>query len=429
MPFHANSKADTVFFGDTTVTSLYRDQSQFHGDLDDQGLYYDSNDDRFAITSPRELTVRVELMNTDSGVLIYYGNDAGSSFTYRLQITTGNIQCRHNSSGTPIITLAPPNLGASERSYLIQWSTCPDAVSGNHMSELSICDLATGNWAIARTTHTAPSVNLAHSFAVAGTGNGTLAFSGGVADITAVRVGRRFHSSQEANQDWVSLTSAPATAGLYLPPENCPHLTDPYTAANAEDVGEAVANNYAFGGPSLFLAAQQGHKNRLRLYSPIVNQSSPSPVTLDRFFDPSTRFITAPDGLYTLSIYHLWRRPLPKGCVMMKVRVLAQTWLELGFPLGSVISVGLKAFSMTHLPHEAGMQSSASSSVTLSTNHGASGTGEWCDLGLLPVRIIAGTADLSYLAIAFRINSVTGADYNRLKIKQVVIEPLAGEDF
>ncbi|MCY1055443.1 hypothetical protein [Nannocystis sp. SCPEA4] len=429
MPFHINSKADTVFLGDTSVTSLYRDQSQFHTDLEDQGTYYDSNDDRFAITSPRELTVIVQLTNTDSGVILYYGTDSGASFTYRLQLTAGSIQCRHNSSGSPIITLAPPNLGVSERSYLIQWSTCPEYVTNQHLSELSICDLATGTWALARNIHSAPTANLAHSFAVAATGNGSLPFSGTVADITCVRVGRRFHSSQEAHQDWVSLTSAPATAGLYLPPENCPHLNDPYSVANAEDVGEALANNYAFAGPALWLGNIQGRKNRLRLYSPIVNQGSPNPVTLDRFFDPSSRFVTAPDGLYTLSIYHFWRRPLPKGCTALKARVHAQTWLEMGAPGGSVVSIGLKAFSMTKLPHQAGMEWSASSSVTLSTNHGASGTGEWCDLGLLPVRIISGTADLSYLAIAFRINSVTGADYNRLKIKHVQIEPLAGEDF
>jgi len=429
MPIHINSKADTVFLGDINSAAVYVDQSQFHADLTNQGLYYDSNDDRFAITSPRELTVIVQLTSSDSGVILYYGNDAGSAFTYRLQLTAGSIQCRHNSSGTPIITLAPPNLGASERSYLLQWSTCPEFVNGNHLSELSICDLTSGEWAIARTTHTAPTVNLAHSFAVAGTGNGTLAFSGGVADITLVRVGRRFHSTQEAHQDWVSLSSSPATQGLYLPPENCPHLDDPYTATNAEDVGEGISNDYAFGGPALFLGGIQGYKNRLRLYSPIVNQSSPSPVTLDRFFDPSTRFFTAPDLIYMLSIYHFWRRPIPKGCVMMKVRVHAQTWLEMGGPMGSVVSIGIKAFSMTHLPHEGGLQWSASSSVTISTDHGASGTGVWCDLGLLPVRIISGTADLSYLAIGFRINSVVGADYNRLKIKQVVIEPLAGEDF
>ncbi|WP_434424625.1 hypothetical protein [Nannocystis pusilla] len=430
MPVYPQAKADTVFYGDTSVDDVFVDLSQFHTSLNDQGTYANSTDDRFAITSPRNLAIRVQLATGDSGTLLYYGNVGATQYTYRILMTGGTIRFHHNSSGTALASIAPPSLGLSERSYLIHWSTCRDYVGGTYLSEMAVCDLTSGTWSISRATHSQPTVDLSHSFSVAALPAGSSAFTGQLADVEKVHVGRRWHSTQEAREDYYATSSAPTTEGLYIEPDHSPHLADPYTAANAEDVGEAIANNYAFAGPSLFLAAQQGFKNRIRLYSPLVNQSSVSPVTLDRFYSSEQRYIDAPPGIgYRLSIYHFWRRPFPRGCTSAQVRVFCQTWLDAGSPGGSVVSINLLAYSMTKLPHEAGLDWGASTGATLSTNHGASGTGAWYDLGRVPILTIKGTIDLTYLAIGVKFNNVTGADYNRLKIKQVVIEPLGTTGF
>lgn len=429
MAFDQNSKADTVFFGDDTLGDLFEDQSQFASNLTDNTTYLSSTDDRFAITSPRELALVVELTTTDSGILLYYGNDGGTSFTYKIQVVSSTVRFYHNSSGTALASIAPPNLGASERRYVIHWSTCRDYVGGTYLSEFSVHDVTSGTWSIARATHTAPTADNSHKLGVGATGGGTTAFTGGVSDIRKVRIGRRFHSTTEASEDWVSLTSAPTPAGLYIEPEHCPHLTDPYSTTNSEDVGEGMANNYAFAGPAGWVAVTQGKLNRLRLYSPLVNQVSvPDPVVLNHFAQPSERYGTAPDGSgYLISIYYFWRRPVPPGAGFGKVRIHAQTYLEMGYPLGSTVSISFRVYSFDRLPHEPGCQYSVSSTVTRTTNDGASGVGAWLDLGDVVLRRVKGNPDHTYLALAFKVTPSVGDDYNWAKVKAVQIEPLATE--
>lgn len=430
MAFNTNSKADTVFFGDSSGGgNLYDDLSQFASNLTNNITYLSSTDDRFAITSPRELALQVELTNTDSGILLYYGNDGGTAWTYKIQVVSSTIRFYHNSSGTQLASISPPNLGASERTYIIHWSTCRDYVGGTYLSEFAVHDVTSGTWSVARATHTAPTADNSHKLGVAATGGGTTPFSGNVADIKKVRIGRRFHSTTEASEDWVSLTSAPTPAGLYIEPEHSPHLDNPYSTTNSEDVGEAIANNYAFAGPAAFLAVAQGSRNRLRLYSPLVNQVSvPDPVVLNHFAQPSERYGTAPDGSgYLIQIYYFWRRPVPPGCSFAKVRIQAQTYLEMGYPLGSTVSISFRMYSMDRMPHEPGVQWSKSSTVTRTTDDGASGVGAWLDLGDLVIRRAKGNPDHTYLALAFKVTPSVGDDYNWAKVKAVQIEPLATE--
>ena len=427
---NTNSKADTVFFGDSSGGgNLYTDLSQFGTGLTNNTTYLSSTDDRFAITSPRELALVVELTNTDSGILLYYGANGGASFTYKIQVVSSTIRFYHNSSGTPLATIAPWGLSATERTYVIHWSTCPDYVGGTYLSEFAVYDVTSGTWSIARATHSAPTVDLSHSLGVGATGNGTTPFSGNVADIKKVRIGRRFHSTTEAREDWVALTSAPTPAGAYEVPDHCPHMTDPYSTTNSEDVGEALANDYAFGGPASWLGVVNTSKHRMRLYSPVVNQVSvPDPVVLNHFSQPGERYGSAPDGSgYLISIYYFWRRPVPSNAAYLKCRAHVQTYLEMGYPLGSTVSISFRVYSLDRMPHEPGVQWSRSSTVTRTTNDGASGVGAWIDMGDLVLRRCKDNPDHTYLALAFYVTPSVGDDYNWCKVKAVTIEPLSDD--
>ena len=428
MAFHQNSKADTVFFGDDTLGDLFEDQSQFSSNLTDNTTYLSSTDDRFAITSPRELALVVELTTADSGILLYYGANGGASFTYKIQVVSSTIRFYHNSSGTPLATIAPWGLSATERTYVIHWSTCPDYVGGTYLSEFAVYDVTSGTWSIARATHSAPTVDLSHSLGVGATGNGSAPFSGTVSDIRKVRIGRRFHSTTEAREDWVALSSAPTPSGDYVEPDHCPHMADPYSSTNSEDVGEAIGNNYAFAGPALWLGGLHSNKNRHRLFSPIVNQVSvPDPVTLNHFAQPVERYGSAPDGSgYLVTIYYLWRRPIPidRG-IYARCRAHVQTYLEMGYPIGSTVSISFRMYSMDRLPHEPGCKWSKSSTVTRTTDDGASGTGAWIDMGDLLLQRCKDNSDHTYLALAFYVTPSIGDDYNWAKVKAVTVEPIA----
>lgn len=425
---NTNSKADTVFFGDSSGGgSLYDDLSQFATGLTNNTTYLSSTDDRFAITSPRELALVVELTNTDSGILLYYGNDGGTAWTYKIQVVSSTIRFYHNSSGTQLASIAPPNLGASERTYVIHWSTCRDYVGGSYLSEFAVYDVTSATWSIARATHSVPTVDLSHKLGVAATGGGTTPFSGGVSDTKKLRIGRRFHSTTEAREDWVALSSAPTPVGLYLEPEHAPHLTDPYSTSNSEDVGEAIANNYAFAGPAMWAGVVQGNRHRTRLYSPLINQVSVSdPVALNHFEQPAERYGDAPDGSgYLMTIYYFWRRPVPVGVIQAQCRIQAITYLEMGYPLGSTVSISFRLYSMDRLPHEAGVLWSRSQTVTRTTDDTSTGAGVWLDLGTCPIRRCKDNPDHTYLALAFYVTPSVGDDYNWAKVRAVTVEPLA----
>ncbi|MCY0990622.1 hypothetical protein OV203_25995 [Nannocystis sp. ILAH1] len=427
MAFHLNSKADTLFLSDASVDDLFVDQSQYHASLDDQGTYANSSDDRFGVASPRELAMVVQLTNTDSGVLMYFGNDAGTAFTYRIEVISNTVRFFHNSSGTPLATLSPPNLAASETNYVIHWSTCRDYVTSNWLSEFAIGNLSNATWVIARAVHSSPSVNNSHRFSVAALPAGGTPFTGLLDDVQKCRVSSRFHSVTEAKEDWQSLSTPPVPTNLYFAPEAFPFCSAPYDPDLAEDVGVALTDDYAFAGPDYYLGAGQSPKQRLRLQSPIINQGIRTPVTLDRNPVTDSRFALSPDGDgYLLSIHHLWWRPVPPLANLAKVRIFAQTWLQAGSPGGSSVSVSFRLYSMNKLPHEAGLKYSVSSTGTRTTNDTSTGLGAWIDLGT--VLLVNDVYSLTYLALGFKVGAPVGADYNALRVKGITVEPLVTEE-
>lgn len=423
MAYDQNSKADTVFLGTSTL-GYEVDISQFETDLTAGGMAWLSTDNRFDVESPREITVGFDCNNTNSGMLVYYGLTDFSAWSYGIRISGGQAIIYFNDDVLDAIDL--PGVDGSDRQFSLQWSTTEDPVSGSYLSEISIVNAGTLAWTIKRYTHSAPVGDNGYRFVVNGYDSlDSLPYD---STIIYVRIGRRFHSSTEHKEDWVSLTSAPDPAGAYVAPECFPWMEDPFTASNSEDVGEALANNYSFAGPAAFVGLFEGYQNRLRLYAPIVNQATKNPVALDRLLTPLDRHTTAPDGSgYVLSIYYLWRRPIPQLVQYAKVRAFVQTWIDLGAPMTSTVSVAMRMYSFDRLPHEAGVQYSVSATATRTTDDTSTGLGAWLDLGTVAIRKCAGDSDHTILALAWRMEPAIGGDYNRARVKHVVVEPLAAE--
>lgn len=420
MTIDTNSKADTVFLSRASGGGLTVDLSQWHDDLTDEGGgIFTSSDNRFNLSSPREISIVIDANSSDEGFLTYYGDVDWNDASYVIRVSGGTVLFYLGTSDIASIDL--PNAGAFDKEYVIHWSTTYDAQTTIYLSEMAVCETGTGTWSIKRAYHSEPPSNADWSFCLTGfpwDGSGVYTNT-----ITAVRLSRRFHSTTEAREDWVSTSSDPLVYGVS--PDVVLHgtIASPFALLNTETLVGAVADTHAFAGPAHFWAATASHADRMRLYSPLVNVGPNNPMELSAGGSASAWHTDSPLGSYRMPLSYLFSRPIPGGCDAARVRLHIQGWRNVGYPVGTSMDVGFRVFALSKLPGQPGaLKWGQSNAITVSTDHGSSGVGEWYDCGI--VNIPVQPFQICHFAVGYKFPNTTGQSYKRCKIKHVTIEPI-----
>lgn len=419
MTIDANSKADTVFLCRASGGGLTDDLSQYHLDLTDEGGgIYTSTDNRFNVSSPRELSILIDANLGDEGFLLYYGDEDWNDASYVMRVSGGTVLFFVGTSYIDYVDM--PNVGVTDKSYLIHWSTMYDPIAVSYMSEIAVCETGSETWVVKKVFHAAPTSSNDFKFCLTGffwDGSGVYTNT-----ITAARVSRRWHSTTEAREDWVSTSAAPSVTGVSPEVQLSPSMADPFSLTNSEVLAEGIANTHSFAGPAFFWGATSQWANRLRQMAPLVNVGINNPMTLSAAISSSAWHDDAPSGSYRLPLSYLFARPIPGVCDRAKVRLHIQGWIEAGSPLGTSMDPVFRVFAMSKLPSQPGMLVwQQSSTATVSTNHTSTGVGQWYDLGSVSLPVKAG--EICYFAVGYWFPNTTGQAYKRAKIKQVVIEP------
>lgn len=417
-----NYKADTrgLFIGaGGGAASLVTNHATGFPDLVSHTTYLTQTGSALAIRSPRELSVVCNLTNVQSGIILNYGSTDGTQYIYRVDVSAGSVNFRQN--GTLLASMAAPGVTGTSSSYIIHWSTGFDALASTHFSEFALCRLASGVWTITRATHAQPPAAIVGwQFNLLGYGAGSSIWTGGVLGLTSVRVGRRFHSTTEAREDWQTESAAPSPLGYVAPVELAPLSVDFYEADPSDDVADALLDPSTFAGPAEWLAALHSGSHRQRLTSPLINLEFNNPPTLQSTWAPASFYRVGASGLQ-YGVNHLYAAPVPSPgtSVRARVSVQVQTWIAAGAPGGTTPRLELAMRSSADPEALQGYQ--VTSVATCTTNHTSTGVGQWIDLGEMPLLFDAAIR-ITYLALGLSFGSGVGNTFRRARIKAIKVE-------
>lgn len=336
-----NSKPDTVLFLDFAAGNDEVDYSQYRTNITNNTTYLsEANSARTALDGPREITIVVDLETGDSGVLIDHGN--GATYSYRIDIASGSIRCRIN--GTTVLTAPVPTIGP-EKKYVVSWCTKPVVGSSNYFSELFL-RAATGTPASiqASAVHAITATDPTHTLTVGAANGGASAFSGGLGDIYFVRIGRRFHTTAEANEDFGTQSNPAAVTGTVRTP---PLVPDGETLTPLVEEDEFVGPGHLWSGHVITQADRRlvgGLGPGGILVTPTAG------VTLSYLFTAGSAawWKLAPnDTVLHIGLPWLWYVPVPAHCNRVRCRVWVR---QIDSVSTSTAECRYRAYSMAGVP-------------------------------------------------------------------------------
>lgn len=443
--YHRLSKPDTRLLlvrNGGGAAALAVDQGQYQTSLSNNTTYLTSTSDTFALRGPRAIQVVCKVATTTTGIVLNFGNVAGTVYNYRIELAgaSGLVRFHHNSA-TNLATLTLPNLTGTAALYLIHWSTFYSVLETSWVSEFAVCDTL-GNWVIDRKTHAQPIAYAAgHQLNVSGYGANVTPYSIGLTGYEFVRLSEAFQSTTLAKEDFISESSAPTVQGGVPPLDLIPLSEKSFTDLESTDPvnlvmltsGKPAGGGFttgSFAGPAEMVGVVSAVSNRQRNWSRILDVKHPNAPTLQNTYLPANLYamIAPPPGLltYRIGLNHLYCRPVPYGVTTMlrgRVRVQAQTWILAGAPGGTTVDVRFHFFSWDKrpAPDPTYMPVAASSSTATSTsNHGSSGVGEWFDLGW--TTIFSNDQGFTYLGLAHYFGVGTGNTFLRCRIKAITVD-------
>jgi hypothetical protein len=412
-----NSKADTAFFSEPNgagAAALATDISQARTNLTNNTTYVsETNSARTAIAYPREVSIVVNLTNVSSGVLLYHGGAA--SYGYRVRVNAGAIEVAEG--GSTLVSVTIPGMIGTARKVMVHWSERVDG--GSLRSEVLLYNFTTGAYAYGTATHSVGSPSNTDSLIIGAAWGGATTFSGGVSAFFAVRVGRRFHSTTEAKEDWILEATPPAISGR----RRKPLLTFPQ--------GELpIAGEGQLAGPSYLWAGAATRQADSRLITPLVNVVPRNPTNEDNSYSPTRMFRDAPDDnryhWCVRYLFHAFASPKTnKARVRINVRCFHSSG---GTPIAACY---FRMYSVANLPLAGqGMPPPLKfyKSTTVAASTTPSTLGVWLDLGT--VQIARDDKGLSYFILGFSIGLDTGAPVESLtafRVRAITVEPYFGE--
>lgn len=409
------AKPDTVVLLDVDAGDIFADGSQYRTDLADNTTYAsEANSARTALASPREIAIIVTVESGEEGILAQLGNAGG--YSWRVRIASDVVEVAENSLLRASVEL--PSVSKDPLVFLIHWSIHEDGVSAVR-SELAVYNFDTSEWAHAQATHGAGTMSATDTLTVGAGFSGASPFDGGLSAIGKVRIGRRFHSATEAAEDFVSLTTAPTMTQVR---RTAPLVPDRSTLD--------IADEGAFAGPAYLWSGHAFEQADRRLVSPLVNlrindpiriaHDAPSQSTTESWW----RLAPGSSTMY-LPLPYLFCRVVPGKVNRAHVRLFVRQTIEIG---EETAEVRYRCYSMAGLPLVGEPVPSftyrRTAIATCSTNHGATGAGEWIDLGALALEIDAWGMTWLAVGVEFDEDSPLVGD-TRTHIHAVTIEPYA----
>lgn len=375
-----NSKPDTVLFLDFAAGNDQVDYSQYRTNITNNTTYLsEANSARTALDGPREISIVVDLTNADSGVLIDHGN--GATYGYRIDFSGGSVRCRIN--GTTVLSLAPPSIGAGETKYTVSWNQKPVG-GGVYFGELFVC--SSSAQAVIQGSYTIFAADPTHTLTVGAANGGGSTFSGGLADIYFVRIGRRFHSTQEAFEDFNTQSTPTAVTGTIRTPPLVPD----------GDTLPVLVEEDNFVGPSHLWSGHVITQADRRLIGGLgpgtILTTTTAPVALSYLFtagSPGWWKLAPNDTNLHIGLPWLWYVPVPAQCNRVRCRVQVR---QTDPSVGSVTAeVRYRAYSMAGLPMQGeGVGSFAyhrGSQVTSTAEQPSAGLCTALDLGSIGIAV------------------------------------------
>lgn len=422
---HSNSKADTRYFtyGAGSIASLATDYSQYRTNLTTAATYaYEDPSARTSFDKEWCVELIFEWDPGSSGILINHGTYDGVSYTYRISATKGATVVFESTTGPIYIEL---NIDpGSTKSYLVYWSCRDINETGHTYHECGVYDIAAATWTKEYTTIATSGITTSTSWRLnlGGYGAGTSVYDYGMSAVEMVRIGCRYHSTEEVYLDFVTSTTPDTVTAI----RRCGLVPVDTSTTTISDDG-------SFAGPSLLVAGSACKRNDRRLLSPLLNiRMSPNNL-LDYNYSPST-WVRKAIGSTLFRWRHdmMWWRPLPKMVNYARVRIHADHY-QLA---GTHLPVYLRVYCLDRLPllNKKGMNNPPPKpiivkycGVTIDETSGTPGVGQWYDLGALELAQGWQGSQLGcFFLIAWHVNSDLGdssEEFQQLRINQVVIEP------
>lgn len=411
------AKPDTVLLLDTSAGDIFVDGSQYRTNLTDNTTYVDEPySARVAFRSPREIAIVVAASRDNSGVLAELGNAGG--YSWRVKIN-GASEVEVAEDGILRASVELPSLSKSASTYLVHWSSRL-TTAGYIRHELAVYNFDAGEWAHAQATHAESFASSGHTLTVGAAAGGAVAYDGGLAAISKVRIGRRFHSLTEAAEDWIGLTTPPTMTQVR---RGAPLSPDRSTLD--------LASDGSFAGPAHLWSGHAFEQSDRRLVSPLVNLRVHDPIRIsnDSQTDAATQawWRLAPGSATTyLALPYLFYRAVPGKVNRARARIFVRHTIEVG---DDTAEVRYRLYSIAGLP-VAGEPIGALSyrrtaAATCSTAHGAAApAGEWLDLGDLALEVDGWGCTWLALGIEFDQDSPLVGD-TRVHVHAVTVEPFA----